>query len=148
LTDAVNDAVTNLLVAAAALNAQVDGVCARFGVTASAFEVLRILRGEPEGQARGAIARRLKSRAPDVTRLIDRLERQGFVRRSRARSDRRLSLTRITPKGAELAARIEPVIDEYRARMMTKLSMAEWIELARLCQRIGTPKQSPRPAQE
>jgi len=147
MTDAVADGVANLLVAAAALNAQLEAVYERFGLTGSAFDVLRVLRSDPEGQPRGAIARRLIGRAPDVTRLIDRLERQGFVRRVRTKSDRRLSLTRITPKGADLVARIEPFLEECRSRFAANLSMSEWNDLARLCERIGASKPPPSPRQ-
>jgi DNA-binding MarR family transcriptional regulator len=136
MKDPIIDTVANLLATGATLHAQLEALYGQFGLTASAYDVLRILREQPEGLPRGAIAQRLVSRSPDVTRLIDRLKREGLVKRGRTSSDRRLSLTRITAKGTELIARIEPAIDEYRTRIAPKLSSAEWLELNRLCERI------------
>jgi DNA-binding MarR family transcriptional regulator len=65
------------------------------------------------------------------------------VRRVRTRSDRRLSVTRITPKGAELVARIEPVLEDYRQKMAPALSAAEWKELGRLCERLTGGREHP-----
>ena len=59
----------------------------------------------PTASPAGRSAQRMVNPSPDVTRLIDRLARRGLVRRMRARSDRRLSLTRITPKGVALLER-------------------------------------------
>jgi DNA-binding MarR family transcriptional regulator len=136
MKDPVSAGVTSLLVAGMTLSAQLEAVYARFGLTASAFDVLRILRADPQGQSRAGIAKRLLSRAPDVTRLIDRLEHHGLVRRVRTRSDRRLSITRITPKGADLVTRVEPVLESFRMQISPRLSDAEWKELSRLCEQI------------
>lgn len=144
MKDPVADGVTTLLVAGAALSAELDALYARFGVTSSGYEVLRVLAVDPEGRPRGAIAQRLISRAPDVTRLIDRLERQGLVKRVRSKTDRRLSVTRITPRGADLVVRVEPVLEEYRRGIAPKLSASEWKELIRLCQCIGPADEPPR----
>jgi DNA-binding MarR family transcriptional regulator len=136
LKDPVIEAILNVLVSSAALNEQFDALYGRFGLTSSAYNVLRILRGEPEGHPRGEIAERLVNRAPDVTRLIDRLARRGLVRRVRTRTDRRLSVTRLTPKGVELLDAIEPAIEQYRATMAGRLSVAEWKQLSRLCEHV------------
>jgi len=130
------DAMTQLLATGAEVHAELDALYGQYGLTTSAFNVLRVLREQPEGQPRGRIAQRLFHRAPDVTRLIDRLERRGLVKRVRTRVDRRLSLTQITAKGIELLARIEPAVEEYRLAMANRLSPAEWKELSRLCDRL------------
>jgi DNA-binding MarR family transcriptional regulator len=74
--------------------------------------------------------------SPDVTRLIDRLARRGLVRRLRARTDRRVSLTRITPKGLELLERAEVANDAQHAALASRLSAAEWRQLSAFCERI------------
>jgi DNA-binding MarR family transcriptional regulator len=134
--DPVTEGIMNLLVTGAALNEQFDVLFGQFGLTSSAFNVLRILRGEPEGHPRSEISQRMVNRAPDVTRLIDRLARRGLVRRVRARSDRRLSVTRITPKGLALLERIEPALTKHRERTAPRLSLAEWQQVSELCERI------------
>src|SRR5262245_20749828 len=136
IKDPVIEGILNLLVAGAALNEQFDALYARFGLTSGGFNVLRILYGQPEGHPRGEIGQRMVNRAPDVTRLIDRLERRGLVRRVRDKADRRLSLTQITTKGVALMERIEPAIQEYRAKLAPRLSGGEWKKVSELCERI------------
>ena len=62
------------------------------------YNVLRILRGTPEGLACGEIASRMITRDPDVTRLLDRLEKRGLISRCRETGDRRTVMVRITPR--------------------------------------------------
>ena len=82
------------------------------------YNVLRILRGAPEGLPCGEIASRMITRDPDITRLLDRLEKRGLISRSRETKDRRMVLTRITPEGLELLARLdEPVQEAHRKQL-------------------------------
>lgn len=96
------------------------------------YNVLRILRGSPEGLACGEIASRMITRDPDVTRLLDRLEKRGLISRCRATKDRRTVMARITPEGLNLLIRLdEPVqaahckqlghLGRERLRMLTEL---------------------------
>src|SRR5215831_15188507 len=59
------------------------------------YNVLRILRGAPDGLPCGEIADRMITRDPDVTRLLDRLEKRGLISRWREAKDRRMVLARI-----------------------------------------------------
>jgi DNA-binding MarR family transcriptional regulator len=68
-------------------------------LTAAQYNVLRILRGAPDGLTCGDIAGRMITRDPDITRLLDRLDRRGLIARARGAQDRRVVLTRITPSG-------------------------------------------------
>ncbi len=82
------------------------------------YNVLRILRGAPEGLPCGEIGNRMITRDPDITRLLDRLEKRGLISRCRETKDRRTVLTRITPKGFELLARLdEPVQQAHRKQL-------------------------------
>lgn len=130
------EAMLSLMVAAEHLRERMDRLCAEFGLTPSQFNVLRILRGAPEGHPRCEIARRMIDRAPDVTRLVDRLERRGWVERDRSQADRRLSLTRITPAGLALLERMAPRLDEEHRRLAERISLQDQRELSRLCERI------------
>src|SRR5215469_2180755 len=65
-------------------------------ISATQYNVLRILRGAPEGLPCGEIASRMITRDPDVTRLLDRLEKHGLIVRAREARDRRTVITRIT----------------------------------------------------
>lgn len=136
LDDPVVEGMLNLLVTGAALTQRAEAEYARFDLTSSAYNVLRILRGSPDGLPRGEIGHRLVNPSPDVTRLIDRLARRGLVRRHRSRTDRRLSLTRITAKGLALLEQAEPANQAQRAALVSRLSAAEWRQLSTMCERI------------
>ena len=69
----------------------------RHGLSPTQYNALRILRGAGEkGMACSEIGERMINHDPDITRLIDRLERRGLVVRSREQKDRRVITTRIT----------------------------------------------------
>lgn len=128
------EALLSLSVAAGAINDAMDTVCEKHGLTRPQYNVLRILRGVyPEGHPRCEIAVRMIERAPDVTRLVDRLQAQGFVRRSRGTRDQRQAVTRITPKGLKLLETIQPDLDSASNRILRDLNDEDCHELARLC---------------
>jgi len=82
------------------------------------YNVLRILRGTPEGLPCGEIAARMITRDPDVTRLLDRLEKRSLISRCRETEDRRMVMARITPDGLKVLARLdEPVVEAHRRQM-------------------------------
>ena len=87
-------------------------------VSATQYNVLRILRGAPEGLTCGEVANRMLTRDPDITRLLDRLEKRGLTSRCREVKDRRMVLTRITPEGLALLGRLDrPVHEAHRAQL-------------------------------
>ena len=83
-----------------------------YEITLSQYNVLRILRGaEPVGLICREISERMIARDPDVTKLLDRLEARGLVRRERQEKDRRVIIVRITSEGLDLVKEIdEPVL--------------------------------------
>jgi DNA-binding MarR family transcriptional regulator len=84
-------------------------------ISPTQYNVLRILRGAPEGLACSEIGSRMISRDPDITRILNRLEKRGLVSRCRQRDDRRSVLTRITEAGGKLLAQLDaPVLDTHR----------------------------------
>jgi DNA-binding MarR family transcriptional regulator len=87
-------------------------------LSATQYNVLRILRGSPQGLPCGEIASRMITRDPDVTRLLDRLEKRGLISRCRETQDRRTVVARITPEGLKLLASLdEPVRNAHRAQL-------------------------------
>jgi DNA-binding MarR family transcriptional regulator len=84
-------------------------------LSSTQYNVLRILRGSPDGLTCGEISERMITRDSDITRLLDRLEKRNLVARCRETSDRRVVLTRITPEGLTLLGRLdEPVLNTHR----------------------------------
>ena len=129
-----DEAVVSLLVAADQIEQAIVPVWERHGVTADQYNVLRILRGvHPGGHPRNEIARRMIHRAPDVTRMLDRLERQGLAARARNPEDRRESIASITRKGLVLLERIDPDVHAVQTSVTHGLNERELRELIRLC---------------
>jgi DNA-binding MarR family transcriptional regulator len=82
------------------------------------YNILRILRGSPEGLPCGEISNRLVTRDPDITRLLDRMEKRGLISRHRETPDRRTVLTKITRAGLELLGRMDdPVREIHREQL-------------------------------
>src|ERR1700758_5881299 len=87
-------------------------------LSATQYNVLRILRGAPDGLPCGEIASRMITRDPDITRLLDRLEKRGLISRCRETKDRRMVMVRIAPQGLELLARLgEPIQEAHRPQL-------------------------------
>ncbi len=77
-------------------------------LTATQYNMLRILRGAgADGVTCSQATERMLTTDPDVTRLLDRMEAQGWIRRDRAKEDRRVVVTTITDSGIELVNRID-----------------------------------------
>lgn len=94
------------------------------------YNVLRILRGAPEGLLCGEIACRMISRDPDITRLLDRLEKRGLIGRCREDPDRRKVLVRITPAGLALLARLDDGVCQTHRRQLGHLSACQLHQLS------------------
>lgn len=93
------------------------------GITATQYNVLRILRGaQPDGLCRNDLRDRLVNRMPDVTRLLDRMEQAGLVTRERDVADRRLVTTRITTKGSRMLDELDSVVAAEHRRQLGHLN--------------------------
>ena len=98
----------SILRTASELSYAVDQFFRPFDITPSQYNVLRILRGAGiDGLCRNEISERMVTATPDMTRLLDRMEKAGWVTRERAVEDRRQVSTHITKSGMELLARLE-----------------------------------------
>ena len=108
------------------------------GVTQQQYNVLRILyvRDKGDGLPCSAISARLVNRVPDMTRLLDRLEKAGLVTRHRCTSDRRVVRTRLSEEGMALVERIHGPLHAAHARLATELDPGELDELTRLLRKL------------
>ncbi len=101
-------------------------------LSSTQYNVLRILRGAPEWLTCGEVASRMITRDPDITRLLDRLEKRGLISRCREAKDRRMVLTRITPEGLAVLARLDQPMQEAHRRQFGHLGRERLRALAEL----------------
>jgi DNA-binding MarR family transcriptional regulator len=102
-------------------------------LTASQYNILRILRGAgSDGHRCAEIGARMISRDPDITRLLDRLEKRGLVRRARDAEDRRVVTTRITDAGLKLLATLDEPVESTQRKLLGHLSRTDLETLNRL----------------
>jgi DNA-binding MarR family transcriptional regulator len=108
----------SILRTASELSYSVDQFFRPFDITPSQYNVLRILRGAgADGLCRNEISERMVTATPDMSRLLDRMEKAGWVTRERAEDDRRQVSTHITKPGMELLARLETPTGDFVTRL-------------------------------
>jgi DNA-binding MarR family transcriptional regulator len=126
-----------LLKTADALGQQAEQLLKANGLTGAQYNVLRILRGaEPEGLACNNIGERMISHDPDMTRLLDRMEKHGLITRQRQTDDRRVVKTRITSRGLDFLRRLEQPIRALHRRQFRHIPAARLRALAGLLDQI------------
>jgi DNA-binding MarR family transcriptional regulator len=85
-----------------------------WGISGTQYNVLRILRGAgPEGLRCGEIGDRMVTHDPDITRLLDRMEKAGWIERARHPRDRRVVLTEINRRGLDLLSEIDKPLEDF-----------------------------------
>jgi DNA-binding MarR family transcriptional regulator len=95
------------------------------GLTGAQYNVLRILRGaEPDGLPCSSISERMISHDPDMTRLLDRMEKRNLITRQRQSDDRRVVKTRITNSGLELLKKLDLPVRELHQRQFAHMGAA------------------------
>jgi len=106
-------------------------------LSSTQYNVLRILRGAPEGLPCGEIANRMITRDPDITRLLDRLEKRALISRCRETKDRRMVTARITAEGLKLLGRLDESVEAGHRKQLGHLgrdrlrALSELLQVAR-----------------
>lgn len=119
LTAAAQDAFLEVLRAAEFLREDAEGFLKAQGLTSTQYNVLRILRGsQNSGMTCGQIIEQMINRDPDVTRLLDRLEKRGLVLRRRSEEDRRVVCTYLTEEGLKIVEELDEPVAELHVRQM------------------------------
>jgi DNA-binding MarR family transcriptional regulator len=113
------EAFVSLMRTADRLQQEVTALLKEHGLSPTQFNALRILRGAgADGLPCSEVGERMISHDPDITRLLDRLERRGLVRRSRGQEDRRVIMACITPAGLDAIKPLDRPMEEYHRRSM------------------------------
>jgi DNA-binding MarR family transcriptional regulator len=119
------------------LGAQAEQVIKTAGLTAAQYNVLRILRGAGRaGLACREIGERMISRDPDITRLLDRMEKRNLITRERQSDDRRVVKTFVTPEGLELLKTLDRPVSALHKRQFQGISPAKLKLLAAMLEEI------------
>jgi DNA-binding MarR family transcriptional regulator len=117
---------------------------ARYDLTPQQYNALRLLRGEGGGKLPTlTLAARLVSRAPDITRLLDKLEERKLIERERPLDNRRMVLIGLTPAGRDLLADLDPRVRECHVRQLGHLSQDTLRELIGLLEAARAPHEEP-----
>ena len=117
----------------------------RYDLTPQQYNALRLLRGEhPETMPTLALAARLVSRAPDITRLLDKLEQRGLIDRDRRADNRRVVQVGITRAGLKLLKELDNPVRACNARQLGHLAKADLNRLASLLRAAREPHEDPQ----
>lgn len=139
------EAFLNLMRTCAMVSTESEGLLRGQGLSGATYNVLRILRGAGEaGRMCHEIGEHMVTRVPDVTRLVDRLEEMGLVRRERCTKDRRVVHVKITPEGERVLAKLDAPVLEMHARQLGHLTREE---LGRLSELLVKARRRPREAE-
>jgi DNA-binding MarR family transcriptional regulator len=126
------------------LRALEDELFARFELTPQQYNVLRLLRAvHPGGLPTLVLADRLVSRAPDITRILDKLEQRGLVTRDRPPDNRRVVRVGITEAGLALLREIAGPLRECHTRQLGHLAPDDLQRLTELLRAARAPHENP-----
>ena len=110
----------------------------RHGLSPTQYNALRILRGAgTEGLPCSQIGDRMIKREPDITRLLNRMQRAGMVTRSRDPKDRRMIMARITPAGLDLLQVLDRPVEEFHRATLGHMGKTKLHSLIRLLKEAG-----------
>ncbi len=124
-----------------------DELFSRFDLTAQQYNLLRLLASSrPEMVPTQSLAGRLVSRAPDVTRMLDHLEKRTLIVRARSDADRRAVLVGITKSGLSRLKQIAAPLQECHQRQLGHLSSSDLRDLVRLLRQARAPHEPPESA--
>ncbi len=108
-----------------------------YALSATQYNVLRILRGAGEtGASCKDIGNRMVTRDPDITRLMDRLEKRGLLTRDRAKEDRRFVTHRLTKAGLELVNQLDRPVEDVHQKAMRHMAPERLRELIALLEEV------------
>lgn len=131
------EVVVAVMVTADTVRRGVENTASKAGLTLQQYNVLRILRGAGQvGLPTLAVGARMVEQAPGVTRLLDRLEAKGLVRRSRCPTDRRQVLCWIEPAGKALIDSLDAPMVQVAEELTRRLPTDEQVTLVELLARL------------
>jgi len=132
-----HEALLSLMVAVSQLKEKHNALCEEAGISYQHFNILRILKGvHPEGHPRCEISARMIDRSPDITRLIDKLVKEGLVKRTKSAQDMRQSVAVITAKGINLLEQLNNGSKHFANLFEKTIGEEDLKKLVSICDKI------------
>lgn len=103
-------ALLNIMFTASWIRSRHNAVLTPSGLSMQQYNILRILRGAHAPVNMQTVKERMVDRAPNATRLVDKLIEKGLVQRERATADKRVIHLGITTKGLELLGQVDELV--------------------------------------
>lgn len=140
-TSREQEAYLSLLRTTDALQSSVEALLKEFGLTPTQYNALRILRGAgAEGLPCSEVGERMITRDPDITRLLDRLQKRGLVERARCKRDRRVVYGKITAAGLKLLRELDEPLERHGREMLKHVGQAKLKQLIELLEKVRDGK--------
>jgi DNA-binding MarR family transcriptional regulator len=131
------EAYLSLLRTTDALETRVEAKLKEFGLTGTQYNALRILRGAgAEGLPCSEIGERMIAHDPDITRLLNRLQKRGLAVRSRGKSDRRVIYGKITAAGQKLLKDMDQPVERFGREILKHVSQEKLGQLIQLLELV------------
>jgi DNA-binding MarR family transcriptional regulator len=125
------------------LRAIEEALFSEWNLSAQQYNVLRLLESANPGKIPTlSLTKRLISRAPDITRMLDRLEENGWIERERSLEDRRAVLVGITKTGLDLIKQLRRPLAQCHEKQMGHLTPNELKTLCDLLSRVREPHET------
>ena len=135
-----SEVLLNLMRTADALMRGSEGILKLAELSPTQYNVLRILRGAGDsGLCCHEVGERMITRDPDITRLVDRLERRGLLARRRDHRDRRVITVRITEAGKRILKNLDGPIEEYNRNRLSHMEKGDLRKLLELLEAAREP---------
>lgn len=129
-------AVTNLIFTASWIKNLFTEFLKPYNLSIPQMNILRILRGAKDWMVMSDVKSRMVEKAPNATRLADKLLEKGYIKRRRSDSDRRVVYVNITQKGLNLLDEIDQADDGVQAEFMNRITLKEAKEMSKIIDKL------------
>ena len=134
-----HEALLNIYYSASCLKKKAGVFLRPFGLTDVQFNLMMLLKyqcGQDEGLSQAQLSSMMLVNRANITSLIDRMEKADLVIRTPAPADRRSNIVKLTGRGKELLAQIEPLYTQEVKRIMAALKLNEQRSVIEMLERI------------
>ncbi|MBN2020493.1 MAG: MarR family transcriptional regulator [Sedimentisphaerales bacterium] len=137
--DTAHEALLNVYYTASMMKKRADAFFSQFGLTDVQFNLLTLLyfqSGDEGGLSQAQISDMMLVNRANITSLVDRMEKAGFVERTAHSRDRRFNIIKLTTKGRTLFEKVQPIYIEQVRKVMSPLNQTELNNLMRMTEKI------------